>query len=117
MTALPLKGDVNRIRVIGRAERTNSEQAQYRFLLSALSGANASNTPSFVNHIWFPENTQGIEFNKNIYSSYDHPPQILEKLNQSQREIVGAMLSPAPQNSLVIAHGIVVPSSTVDHSR
>lgn len=34
---------------------------------------------------------------------------MLERLNDSQREIVGAMLSPTPQDSLVIAHGIVIP--------
>jgi hypothetical protein len=101
--------------VIGREERTNSEQAHYRFLLSALAGASASSTPLFVNCIWFPqaENTQGIGYDKNTYLSCDHESQTLEKLNHSQREIVGAVLSPAPQDSLVIAHGIVIPFSTV----
>jgi len=103
--------------VIGREERTNSEQAQYRFLLSAFTGARASSTALFVNRIWFPENTQGIEYDKSIHPSCDHASPILEKLNHSQREIVGAMLSPAPQDSLVVAHGIVIPFSTVDHSR
>ena len=97
--------------MIGREERTNSEQVQYRFLLSALTGASASSHPLFVNRIWFPraENTQGTEYDRNIYLSCDHASKILEKLNHSQREIVGAMLSPAPQDSLVIAHGIVIP--------
>jgi regulator of nonsense transcripts 1 len=105
-TVQPLEGDVARIRVIGREERTNSEQVQYRFLLSALTGASASSTPLFVNRIWFPwaENTQDTEYD-NIYLSCDHESQILEKLNHSQREIVGTMLSPAQQDSLIIAHG------------
>jgi hypothetical protein len=96
--------------VIGREERTNSEQVQYRFLLSALTGATSS-TPLFVNRIWFPrpEKTHDTEYDKNIYLSCHHESQILEKLNHSQREIVGAMLSPALQDSLVIAHGIVIP--------
>jgi hypothetical protein len=104
--------------VIGREERTNSEQVQYRFLLSALTGASAS-TPLFVNRIWFPwaENAQGTEYDKKIYLSCDHGSQILEKLNHSQREIIGAMLSPAPQDSLVIAHGIVIPFLIVGNSR
>jgi regulator of nonsense transcripts 1 len=102
--------------VIGREERTNSEQVQYRFLVSALTGASASSTPLFVNLIWFPraENTRGTEYD--IYSSRDHEYQTLE-LNHSQREIVGAMLSPATQDSLVIAHGIVVPFIIVGYSR
>ena len=117
-TVQPLKGDVAGIRVIGREERTNSEQVQYRFLLSALTGTSTSSTPLFVNRIWFPhaENTQGSGYDKNIYLSRDHESQILEKLNHSQREIVCAMLSPAPQDSLVIAHGIVMSFSTVDKS-
>ena len=110
-TAQPLKGDVAHIRVIGREERTNAEQLQYRFLLSALAGAGASSTPLFVNRIWFPraDNTQGTGYDKNIHFSCDHESQTLQKLNNSQREIVGAMLSSAPQDSLVIAHGIVIP--------
>ena len=101
--------------MIGREERTNSEQLQYRFLLLALTGASPSSIPLFINRIWFPgaEITQNDK-NKNIYSSCD---QILEKLNQSQKEIVGAMLSPAPQDSLVIAHGIVIPVSIADNSQ
>jgi hypothetical protein len=70
--------------------------------------ASASGTPLFVNRIWFPENTQGRKHDKTIYLSCEHASQILEKLNDSQKEIVGAMLSPAPQDSLVIAHGIVI---------
>jgi len=118
-TVQPLKGDVARIRVIGREERTNSEQVQYRFLLSALTGASASSTPLFVNRIWFPqaENAQGTEYDKNTYLPCDHESQVLKKLNHSQRDIVGAMLSPAPQDSLVIAHGIVIPFPTVGNSR
>ncbi|KAI0274107.1 P-loop containing nucleoside triphosphate hydrolase protein [Russula aff. rugulosa BPL654] len=106
-TAQPLKGDVAHIRVIGREERTNAEQLQYRFLLSALAGAGASSTPLFVNRIWFPraDNTQDTGYDKNIRFSCDHESQTLQKLNNSQREIVGAMLSSAPQDSLVIAHG------------
>lgn len=109
-TVLPLEGCVERVRVIGREERTNSEQLQYRFLLLALTGASPSSTTLFINRIWFPgaENPQGTKYdkNKNIYLSCD---QILEKLNHSQKEIVGAMLSPTPQDSLVIAHGMSYP--------
>ncbi len=93
--------------MIGREERTNSEKAQYHFLLLSLTTASASSTPLFVNRIWFPKNTPGSKPDRTIYLSCEL--RILERLNDSQREIVRAMLSPAPQESLVVAHGIVVP--------
>jgi hypothetical protein len=92
--------------VIGCEERSNSEEAQYSFLLSSLTDTRP--IPSFVTTIWFPGKAQGIEHrDKGIHSLRDHA-QNLEKLNNSQREIVGAMLSPAPHDSLVIAHGMVL---------
>jgi hypothetical protein len=108
-TEISLKGKVARIRVIGREERTNSENAQYYFLLLSLTAASTSSTPLFVNRIWFPKNSRGGKHGKTIYSSSERASQFLETLNDSQREIVGAMLSSAPQDSLVIAHGIDIP--------
>jgi hypothetical protein len=104
-TALrPLSGDVSHIRVIGREERTNAEQAQYRFLLSSLTVARP--VPLFVNIVWFPENTQATERNGEINLSCGPLFQVLNILNDSQREIVRAMVSGTPQHSLVIAHGM-----------
>jgi regulator of nonsense transcripts 1 len=101
--------------VIGREELTNSEQAQYHFL--RFSFTDARRTPPFVTAIWSPGKAQEIEHHDDeIHLSSDHASKILEKLNNSQREIVGAMLSSAPQDSLVIAHGIVIPSSIIGHS-
>jgi hypothetical protein len=108
-TKRPLKGKVARIRVLGREERTNSESAQYHFLLLSLTVASTSSTPLFVNRIWFPKNVQESKRDKTIHLSCEHASQILERLNDSQRRIVDTMLSPAPQDSLVIAHGIVIP--------
>jgi hypothetical protein len=108
MTKKPLKGKVARIRVIGREERTSSEKAQYHFLLLSLTVTSASSTPLFVNRIWFPKKTQWSEHDKTNYLSCEHASKILERLNGSQRGIVGAMLSPASQDALVIAHGIVI---------
>jgi hypothetical protein len=72
----------------------------------------ARHAPSFVTTIWFPGKAQGIERrDEGTHLLRDHGSQsdsILEKLNNSQRNIVGAMLSPAPQDSLVIVHGIVI---------
>ena len=109
-TEQQLKGDVARIRVIGCEERTNSEQAQYHFLLSSLT--ETSHTPSFVTTIWFPRKARGTEHrDEGTRLLCNHASQndsILARLNGSQRKTVGAMLSSAPQDSLVIAHGIVI---------
>jgi hypothetical protein len=71
----------------------------------------ARDTPSFVTTIWFPEKAQGIEHHEGTHMLRGHASQsdsVLEKLNNSQRKIVDVMLSPTPQDSLVIAHGIVI---------
>jgi hypothetical protein len=94
--------------VIGCEEPTNSERAQYHFLRSSLM--EARDVPSFVTTIWFPEKAQRIEHHEGTHVLRDHGSQsdsILEKLNNSQKKIVDVMLSPIPQDSLVIAHGIV----------
>ena len=114
-TERPLKGDISHIRVIGREERTNAEQAQYRFLLLSLTTARL--TPPFVNIIWFPGNAQGIKHDdEEIDISCHQTYHILNNLNDSQRAIVRAMVSTAPRDSLVIAHGTYTyTSSTIVH--
>src|SRR5260221_4658988 len=106
MTKRPLRADVSHIRVIGREERTNAEQAQYRLLLSSLSATR--HTPPFVNLVWFPRNAQGSMHAGGISPSCGRSPQILKKLNDSQKGIVRAMVSTDPQDSLVIAHGMLI---------
>lgn len=90
--------------MIGREERTNAEQAQYRFLLHSLT--TARHTPPFVNIIWFPGNAQEIESDGEIDLSCGRSSQVLKNLNDSQREVVRAMVSTAPRDLLVIAHGM-----------
>ena len=114
-TEQPLRGGVSRIRVIGREERTNAEQAQYRLLLRSLTVARR--TPPFVDIIWFPGNIEGIEHGGETNLSCVHSSQISKRLNDSQRGIVRAMLSTAPRDSLVIAHGMYNASSTIVHAR
>ena len=106
MTKRPLRADISRIRVIGREELTNAERAQYRLLLSFLSVT--PHIPPFVNLIWFPRNTQGSMRAGGISPSCGRSPQILKTLNDSQKGIVRAMVSTDPQNSLVIAHGMLI---------
>jgi hypothetical protein len=90
--------------VIGREERTCSEHAQYRFLVLSLTSAR--DVPLFVKIIWFPKNIQAAERNEEIGLSWGHAPRILAKLNHSQSKVVDAMVSVAPDHSLVIAHGM-----------
>ena len=102
-----LKGGVSNIRVIGREERTNAEQAQYRFLRHSLTVTRHS--PLFVDIIWFPRNTQEINRDEDIADlPRIHSFRLFTNLNNSQRAVVRAMISTAPRNSLVIAHGILV---------
>lgn len=103
--------DVSRIRVIGREERTPAEQAQYYFLLSSLTATRR--VPFFVDVIWFPGKTQEIVRDEEINLSNNYAYRILENLNNSQRGVVNAMLSMATRDSLVIAHGIFMASSTI----
>jgi hypothetical protein len=104
---LNLKAGVSTIRVIGREERTNSEQAQYRFLLHSLT--TTRHPPQFVDIIWFPRNTQGINRDGEIADlPWAQSIQFLRNLNNSQGEVLRAMVSTAPRDSLVIAHGIPV---------
>jgi hypothetical protein len=103
-TLRPLGGNVGHIRVIGREERTNAEQAQYRFLLRSLTVARP--TPLFINIVWFPGNTQATERGGEINLSCGRSSQVLKNLNDSQRAIVRAMVSGTPQDSLVVAHGM-----------
>jgi hypothetical protein len=113
-TERPLKGDISHIRVIGREERTNAEQAQYRFLLLSLTAARL--IPPFVNIIWFPANAQGIKHDdEEIDISCDQTYNILKNLNDSQRAIVRAMVSTASRDSLVIAHGTYTYTPTIVH--
>ncbi|KAI9510320.1 P-loop containing nucleoside triphosphate hydrolase protein [Russula earlei] len=103
VTERPLNDVVSRIQVIGREEPTNAEQAQYRFLLISLT--TSRHTPLFVNIIWFPGSTRSIKRGGESYSLSGYESRILEKLNESQRGIVGAMVSTTPRDSLIIAHG------------
>ena len=106
MTKRPLRAGVSHIRVIGREERTNAEQAQYRLLLRSLS--DTRDTPLFVNLIWFPGNTHNPMRDGRISSPCGRLPHILETLNDSQKGIVRAMVSTDPRDSLIIAHGILI---------
>jgi len=110
-----LKADVSNIRVIGREEPTNAEQAQYRFLRHSLTVTR--HPPLFVDIIWFPSNTQGINRDGEIADlSWTQSFQFLTNLNDSQRAVVRAMVSTAPRDSLVIAHGILVLQRSLTHT-
>jgi hypothetical protein len=97
---------VKHIRVIGREEWTNAEEARYRFLKSFLN--NTRNIPSFVKIIWFPTNKRRAQsrYDGRAGSSLCNASHLLMQLNNSQQEVATAMLSVSPRDSLVIAHGI-----------
>ena len=100
--------------MIGREERTNAERAQYRFLLHSLTVTR--HPPLFVDIIWFPKSTQGINRDEQIDLSRIQPFLFLRNLNNSQGEVLRAMISTDPRDSLVIAHGILVLQRSFTHT-
>ncbi len=94
-------GGIERIRVVGREESTNSEVARDEFILQLLQGSISSLTESqFVEMLWFSSNTpQQPYFSTAPYAYYDS----FSKLNPSQKEVVGAMWS--PYEPLVVVQG------------
>ncbi|KAH9976258.1 P-loop containing nucleoside triphosphate hydrolase protein [Lactifluus volemus] len=99
----PISADVSRIRVIGREEPTNSELAKYYFLVLSLTSPRK--VPLFVNIIWSPKNNRAGGCDEEVDLSCGHAFRVLQPLNDSQKEVVAAMVSTAPCDSLVIAHG------------
>jgi hypothetical protein len=115
--AVPIQGHtraglmdrVDRIRVIGREDRTAAENARYKFLESSLTRSHRRRVPFFVNSIWFPKNLKGQNGRSDARtdSSFGKASQPFERLNNSQREVATAMLSVSTCDYLVIVHGIL----------
>ena len=108
VTGHGLTGRVTGILVIGREDRTCSENSRYQFFRSTLTKSRRRTVPFFVNAIWFPKNLKGQSGHQNArmepsFGNASH----LERLNDSQREVAIAMLSVSACDSLVIAHGIL----------
>ncbi|THH13352.1 hypothetical protein EW146_g6849 [Bondarzewia mesenterica] len=103
-----IQGDVKRIRVHGREELTNAENAQYQFISFVLRGRVKLNQSSnFIKLVWFsivshPNLKGGVGIGRSMPST---ALQTLDKLNDSQREVVEVMLSGEGGKSLVIVHG------------
>ncbi|KAI0066801.1 hypothetical protein BV25DRAFT_1245149 [Artomyces pyxidatus] len=101
-------GDVKTIRVIGREEATNAEQARYRFLQHALEGSlNDLFDSFFIKAIWDPDVDHTIlrERLPDSCRPSESPWPSLTSLNMSQFEVAAAMLSEVESSKLVVAHG------------
>ncbi|OSC98823.1 P-loop containing nucleoside triphosphate hydrolase protein [Trametes coccinea BRFM310] len=97
------RGDIARIRVVGREELTNSEIARDEFLLRLLQGVVPSLVESQFNRmLWFPaERVQGkAKTSSPVRLRIVNPN---GKLNDSQAQVVAAMRS--LEEPLVIVHG------------
>ncbi|KAK0471193.1 P-loop containing nucleoside triphosphate hydrolase protein [Armillaria novae-zelandiae] len=94
----PFHGKVTGVTVFGRERETNAEKARGLFLLRALQGECHIRQSKFVRILWFPSN----EDKKDLVSSAKSSFVCVTKLNESQREVVSAMLSSRP---LVLVHG------------
>ncbi|KAK0216394.1 P-loop containing nucleoside triphosphate hydrolase protein [Armillaria fumosa] len=93
-----LRGKVTGVTILGRERATNAEKARDLFLLRALRGECHIRQSKFVRILWFPSN----EDKKELVSSAKSTFVCVRKLNESQREVVSAMLSSRP---LVLVHG------------
>lgn len=109
VTTQRLTDGVNRIRVVGREDRTSAEKARYKFLESSLTRSHRRDIPFFAKAIWFPKYLKGHSGRQDAKTgpSFGNASQLLKKLNNSQREVATAMLSVSKRDSLVIVHGII----------
>ncbi|KAI0820970.1 hypothetical protein BC629DRAFT_413785 [Irpex lacteus] len=102
-------GSIIGVTVHGREELTVSERAQNEFVLRILQGTIELTGRLFIELIWFPQG------DATLADRPPHPPPLdtetFSELNQSQKEVVAAMLSPS--QPIVIAHGRCL---TFDHS-
>ena len=101
-----LSGTVERVRIVGREEPTGSERARDEFILLVLRGERTLDEP-FIHFLWFPP-PEDLPRPIPARGIMKYPS--IERLNESQREVVGAMLS--DQMPLVIAHGTTHASTT-----
>ncbi|KAH9856811.1 hypothetical protein C2E23DRAFT_721458 [Lenzites betulinus] len=93
------RGGIERIRVIGREELTNSELAREEFILMLLQGLLPSLVESpYIRLVWFP--TSHMYPRKHSVRPVDDR---FQTLNASQKQVVAAMI--AEDEPLVIVHG------------
>lgn len=96
-----LHGDVETVRVVGREELTNAEQAREEFLLLLLRGEASLDQSLFIRILWFPStfastiSARGAYYQSTSFSHFN--------LNPSQEKVANAMVS--DPGALVIAHG------------
>ncbi|PBK86089.1 P-loop containing nucleoside triphosphate hydrolase protein [Armillaria gallica] len=95
----PFHGKVTSVKVFGRERATNAEMARDMLLLRALQGECHIRQSKFVRMLWFPTNEDKKEL---VASSAQTSSICVGKLNESQREVVSAMISTRP---LVLVHG------------
>ncbi|PBK86032.1 P-loop containing nucleoside triphosphate hydrolase protein, partial [Armillaria gallica] len=91
-------GTVASVKVIGREGGTNTEKARDELLLHALQGDCHLQHSKFVRMLWFP-NEKDEEDRASVAPI---APLLARKLNDSQKNVVSAMLS---ARSLVVVHG------------
>ncbi|KAK0237347.1 P-loop containing nucleoside triphosphate hydrolase protein [Armillaria nabsnona] len=95
----PFHGKVTSVKVFGRERVTNTEKAHNMLLLRTLQGECHIRQSKFMRMLWFPSN----EDKKDLVASSAQTSSIfVGKLNESQWEVVLAMISTWP---LVLAHG------------
>ena len=102
LTGGSVRGEVQRIRVIGREEQTNPERARDAFVLSALQGSiqSIAHSSPFIRALWF---SSSIFMPRAVSSVVEGSSPAFMSLNTSQKNVVRAMLS--EDESIVVVHG------------
>ncbi|KAK0482998.1 P-loop containing nucleoside triphosphate hydrolase protein [Armillaria luteobubalina] len=95
----PFHGTVAGVKVFGRERATNAEKARDMLLLRVLQGESHIMQSKFVRILWFPNKEDKKEL---VTSNTQTTFVCVEKLNESQRKVVSAMISSRP---LVLVHG------------
>jgi regulator of nonsense transcripts 1 len=98
-------GQVRHVKVVGRADPTNSEKALNEFILLVTIGAKTLRDSPFIRMIWFPQ-WKPINEEPIVVGSHD-ADYIVGKigLNESQRDAVHAMVGALP---LIVVHGAYI---------
>jgi len=98
-------GNLQNVKVIGRQELTNSEKARNEFLFFILTGQKDLRGSTFIQQLWFSRtDPTSLPFNPvQLDSKLVESFALRERLNDSQRDVVRAMVGP---KLLVVAHGL-----------
>ena len=96
------KGGLREVKVVGRADYTNSEKARDELIHLIMTGRKTIRKSPFIRRLWFPR-WKSIDFESTVVE-FDYAEMMagVMNLNDSQRAAMHAMVGDLP---LVVVHG------------